>query len=81
MVIPDWKLIRIGLGSTNEVLCVLQDVLEGLGPVTALGDAMNLLRRGTLPGRVEEREEQTDISKRKQQNKPRSGSESDLCVD
>ena len=42
MLSADWKLIRIGLGSTYDVLWVLQDVLEGLGPVTALGDAISI---------------------------------------
>ena len=42
MLTADWKLIRIGLGSTYDILWVLQDVLEGLGPVTALGDAISL---------------------------------------
>ena len=42
MLTADWKLIRIGLGSTYDILWVLQDVLEGLGPVTALGDAISI---------------------------------------
>ena len=51
MLSADWKLIRIGLGSTYDVLWVLQDVLEGLGPVTALGDAISIYISAISVGR------------------------------
>ena len=50
MLTADWKLIRIGLGSTYDVLWVLQDVLEGLGPVTALGDAISIYKSAISVG-------------------------------